>query len=430
MKFIKHKGVISNMTEKIKPTKRQLEYQEWEFGLFIHFGLRTFYEGHVDFDGKEMHPESFHPENLDCEQWIKTAKEAGMEYAVLTAKHHDGFSNWPSKYTNFSVAQSKWQDGKGDVVKEFIDACRKYDVKPGLYYSPYDGAVDFYEDEDPKKYDDYFVNQITELLTNYGDIDILWFDGAGSEGHEYDWPRIIKVIRNLQPNILIFNMADPDFRWIGNEDGLAPTPTWNVVDNVNFSIYDDELEKLNEHVWLPAECDVQMRYNWFFSEHDEHHVKSLEELIGLYYHSIGRGTNLLLNIGPNREGLLPEKDRVRLLEMGANIKRRFQEPIARFADFTHEEGKWSCRMDEPRLIDHLIIQEDLTDGESVKEYKIDIQTAHSWSSVTVHRGLNIGNKAIIRIPPVKVRAVTLEVMESDGEAMIKDISVHHVGKEF
>lgn len=419
------------MTKKIKPTKRQLEFQEWEFGLFLHFGLRTFYEGHVDFDGKKMYPEKFNPTNLDCEQWIKTAKDAGMKYAVLTAKHHDGFSNWPSKYTDFSVANSPWKNGKGDVVKEFIEACRKYDIKPGLYYSPYDGSVDFYDDKDPKKYDNYFINQITELLSNYGDIDILWFDGAGSEGHEYDWPRIVNVIRDLQPNILIFNMADPDFRWIGNEDGLAPTPTWNIVDHIEFSIYEDELEKLDRQFWLPAECDVQMRYNWFYSEHDEHHVKSLQELIGIYYHSVGRGTNLLLNIGPNREGLLPEKDKNRLLELGENIRERFKNPLASFAEFNHvENGKWTFRADDPFIIDHLIIQEDLRDGENIKEFKIDIQTVHSASMVTIYRGLNIGNKAIIRIPPVKVRGVTLEVTKKIGEPKIKNISLYNVGKDF
>ena len=206
-----------------------------------------------------MSPTEFNPTNLDCGQWVKTAKEAGMKYAVLTAKHHDGFSNWPSKYTDFSVAQSPWRDGKGDVVREFVNECRNNHIKPGIYYSPYDGAADFYSNKDAKAYDDYFINQITELLTNYGDIEILWFDGAGSEGHEYDWKRIIATVRSLQPNILIFNMADPDFRWVGNEDGIAPIPCWNIVDNVDSSVYHDEQEKLEERLWLPAECDVQMR---------------------------------------------------------------------------------------------------------------------------------------------------------------------------
>lgn len=416
-----------SQTKNIIPTKRQLEFQEWEFGLFIHFGLRTFYEGYVDFDERPMSPEKFNPVNLDCEQWIKTAKEAGMKYAVLTAKHHDGFSNWPSKYTNFSVAHSPWKDGKGDVIQEFISACRKYDIKPGLYYSPYDGSVDFYKDKDSQAYDDYFVNQITELLSNYGDIDILWFDGAGSEGHEYDWKRIVSRIRSLQPDILIFNMADPDFRWVGNEDGLAPLPLWNVVDNVEVSIYADEKEKLHQTRWLPAECDVQMRANWFYSEKDEHTIKSLEELLGMYYLSVGRGANLLLNIGPDREGKLPKKDTERLLELGKEIKRRFSDPIATMKDFTFEEGKWIYHAEEPQVIDHVVIEEDLTNGEHVKSFALTIITAKTQRPLKIYEGKNIGNKAIIKLPTVRIKGILLEITKSDDEPTIKDISIYHSG---
>lgn len=413
--------------KKLVPTKKQLAFQQWEFGLFIHFGLRTFYEGYVDFDERTMAPEAFNPENLDCDQWIRTAKEAGMEYAVLTAKHHDGFSNWPSAYTEFSVAHSQWKNGEGDVVREFIDACRKYDVKPGLYYSPYDGSVDFYKDKDSKAYDDYFVNQITELLDNYGDIDILWFDGAGSEEHEYDWKRIVKVIRSLQPNILIFNMADPDFRWVGNEDGLAPLPCWNVVDNVEVSIYKDEQEKLRQTRWLPAECDVQMRANWFYSENDEHTIKSLEELMGMYYLSVGRGTNLLLNIGPDREGKLPAKDKDRLLTFGAEIRRRFSQPLATKSAFIEQDGKWIYEAEEPHLIDHVVIEEDLTEGENVKSFSLTIITAKTQRPLKLYEGKNIGNKAIVKLPTVKVKGVILEVEEWDGTPNIKEISLYFAG---
>lgn len=413
--------------QQIKPTDRQLEFQDWEFGLFIHFGLRTFYEGYVDFDKRPMSPAKFNPTNLDCGQWVRTAKEAGMKYAVLTAKHHDGFSNWPSKYTDFSVAQSPWKDGKGDVVREFVSECHKENIKPGIYYSPFDGAADFYHDKDAKAYDDYFINQITELLTNYGDIEILWFDGAGSESHEYDWARIVKTIRSLQPNILIFNMADPDFRWVGNEDGLAPIPCWNTVDGIEFSVYTDEKETLAKQLWLPAECDVQMRGNWFYSENDEHTVKSLEELLGIYYSSIGRGANLLLNIGPNREGLLPEKDEKRLLDLGREITRRFDHPLATIKDCESQKEKWIYQAEIPQLIDHIIVQEDLTDGECVRKFRISILTAKTGRELTIYEGINIGHKAIIRIPAVKVKAVMLEVLESDGHPNIKALSLHHIG---
>ncbi|MHB1356920.1 MAG: alpha-L-fucosidase, partial [Anaerolineae bacterium] len=204
------------------PTARQLEYQDWEFGLFLHFGLRTFYEGYRDWDERRMSPAAFNPSQLDCDQWVRIAAQAGVRYMVLVAKHHDGFANWPSRYTDFSVASSPWRAGGGDVVREFTQACAKYGMKTGLYYSPADINCPVYQD--PGAYDDYFINQISELLVPYGPIDILWFDGCGSNDHLYDWPRIMGEIRRMQPNILIFNMGDPDFRWVGNESGLAPQP--------------------------------------------------------------------------------------------------------------------------------------------------------------------------------------------------------------
>lgn len=410
----------------IKPTLRQLEYQGWEFGMFLHFGLRTFYEGYVDFDKRPMSPSEFNPVQLDCEQWIRTAKESGMNYAVLTAKHHDGFSNWPSKYSSFTVAGSPWREGTGDVVKEFVAACRKYDVKPGLYYSPFDGSADFYN-QDARAYDDYFVNQITELLGDYGDIDILWFDGCGSEGHEYDWARIMGEIRRLQPNILIFNMGDPNFRWVGNEDGIAPIPCWNVTDATEFSILTQQKDALGEHIWLPAECDVQMRANWFYSDRDEHTVKSLDQLMGLYYYSVGRGANLLLNIGPDREGLLPVKDTAQLQAMGNEIRRRFDHPIASIEQCSQNKSGWSYEATKPHLIDHILIQEDLANGEHVRSFRINVTTEKTHRSITVYEGRNIGHKAIIRIPAIKVRGVELEITDCEGVPSIRQMAIYYVG---
>lgn len=416
-----------NTDNKIKPRQKQLEFQSWEFGLFIHFGLRTFYEGYVDFDKRSMTPSAFNPIDLDCDQWIQTAKEAGMKYAVMTAKHHDGFSNWPSEFTEFSVAQSPWKDGKGDVVQEFVTACTKHGIKPGLYYSPYDGSADFYS-KDGKAYDDYFVNQITELLSNYGDIEILWFDGAGSEGHEYDWRRIIDRIRSLQPNILIFNMADPDFRWVGNEDGIAPIPCWNVVDSVEFSVLSDKQETLGDQLWLPAECDVQMRANWFYSENDGHTVKSLDELMGIYYHSVGRGANLLLNVGPDRQGLLPKKDTQQLLDFGEEIKKRFDSPISTIEEEKGNDNKLIYQANAPHLLDHIVIREDLKHGECVRNFRLSIITAKSQRPCVVYEGKNIGHKAIIRIPTVKVKGVILEIVHSDGEPLIQELSLYYLGE--
>jgi alpha-L-fucosidase len=315
----------------VVPSRRQIEFHSWERGLFLHFGIRTFHEGHRDWDGKSMLPEGFAPTEFDCGQWARAAKEAGFNYMVMTAKHHDGFANWPSKFSKFTVAQSGWRDGKGDVVREYVDACRRHDVKAGIYYSP----ADWYEPSfgtDPAAFDEYFLGQLTELLSNYGPIDILWFDGCGSENHTYDWKRIVGTIRELQPDVLMFNEGDPQIRWIGNEDGYAPLGTRNVVDAKKISVLEEGETKV-EPQWLVPECDLRMRdRNWFYSDSDGDTVKSLDELVGIWYGSCGRGANMLINIGPDRRGLLPDADAARLAEFGAEIDRRFGSPLGTLAD--------------------------------------------------------------------------------------------------
>ncbi|MHB9024107.1 MAG: alpha-L-fucosidase [Armatimonadota bacterium] len=408
------------------PTARQLAFQDWEFGLFLHFGIRTFYEKHEDWDGQKMSPACFNPSALDCDQWVATAKEAGMRYAVLTAKHHDGFANWPSQYTDFSVASSPWKEGKGDVIREYTDACRRHGMKVGLYYSPADASCPVYSD--PKAYDDYFINQIAELLTGYGEIDLLWFDGCGSGGHEYDWPRIIGEIRRWQPGILIFNMGDPDYRWIGNESGVAPIPTWNTVSELSLAIDSGDAETIGEGapIWLPAECDCRMREaRWFYSSRDEHTVKSIDELMGLYYYSVGRGCNLLLNIGPDRRGLLPDKDAARLREFGAEIRRRFSSPLARLSDFTEVDGGWEYTPSELTLLDHVVVQEDLTKGEHIRRFAVQVFPSHYGDPITVFEGYNIGHKAICQFPPIAARKVRLEVREADGPVGLRALEVFY-----
>lgn len=413
---------------RIKPGEKQLSYQQWEMGIFLHFGIRTFYEGHKDWDFKHMPLEAFNPVNLDCEQWISTAKKAGFNYAVLVCKHHDGFANWPSKYTDYSVANTPWKDGKGDVVREFTEACHKHNMKVGLYYSPAD-ASSMSLKKSSKEYDEYFISQISELLTDYGEIDILWFDACGSEDHQYDWKRIIKEIRAMQPGIRIFNIGEPDFRWVGNEAGIAPSPCFNVVDSTPFSMLKQSQEALegNKYAWLPAECDCRMReINWFYSEKDEHTVKSLDELIGMYYYSVGRGTNLLINIGPNREGLLPEKDSKRLIEFGEEIKRRFSNPLAVIENFHVKNGQLVHKFKEPILINHLILQEDIRYGESIEAFKIKIRPYPYGEPITVYEGKTVGHKAICRFNTIRTDEVYLEIDKSQDEVLLSKVSIHYV----
>lgn len=407
------------------PTPRQLEYQDWEMGLFLHFGIRTFYEGHRDWDARPMPPEGFRPAGLNCDNWIVSAKRAGMRYAVLVAKHHDGFANWPSQHSSFSVAHTPWKEGRGDVVREFTDACRRHGLKVGLYYSPAEWGNPTFADE--KAYDQHFLNQITELLTNYGEIDILWFDACGSEGHTYDWERIVGEIRRRQPNVLIFNMGDPDFRWAGNESGVVDLPHWNTVLATRLTRRPGADEPAGEQpLWLPAECDCMMRWaNWFYEEADVETVKPLEELMGLYYLSVGRGANLLINIGPDRRGLLPEEDRRRLLEFGEEVRRRFGSPFARLADGQMTPSGWEYEAPEPFYLDHVTIQEDLTAGESIRRFALRFQSTHGGTPITLHEGRNVGHKAIVRVPLVAARRVILDITRSDGPFRLREVALHN-----
>ena len=406
------------------PTAKQLEYQDWEFGIFLHFGIRTFHEGHRDWDGKPMSVEGFAPTQFDCEQWVSTAKAAGARYLVLTAKHHDGFANWPSKHTDYSVAASPWKDGKGDVMREFVDTCRRHGMAVGLYYSPADATMKSCTDSDA--YNDYFFGQVSELVTGYGPLDILWFDGCGSTGVTYDWDRIVAEIRRNQDDILLFNMGDPDYRWVGNEAGIAPSPCWNTVERVPIVVDTDDDADVGkgQPTWLPAECDCRLRLqNWFYSDEDEDTVKSVEELMGLYYYSVGRGCNLLINIGPDRRGLLPDKDTARLLEFGREIQRRLGRPIATLQDFQEEDpGSWAYAPSERFLMDHVVIQEDVGAGEHVQRFAVELQMGKDW--IPVYEGRSVGHKAICMFPLVTARKMRVRVAEADGAVKLRSLEVH------
>lgn len=390
--------------------------------MFLHFGLRTFYEGWSDFDARPMEPEHFNPSQLNCDSWAKAARDAGARYMVLTAKHHDGFALWPSALTDFCVASSAWRNGRGDVVREFAEACRAHELAVGLYYSPFDAACPVYDDS--RAYDDYFVAQIGELLDGrYGAIDILWFDGCGSENHCYDWARIVGEIRRMQPDILIFNSGDADFRWIGNEDGVAPLPLWNTVRETSESILSRENSALPAPKWLPAECDCRMRErNWFYSDHDENTVKSLAELMGLYELSVGRGANLLLNIGPDRRGLLPDADAMRLREYGAEIHRRFGSPISTLPDASRRENVWEVVFEAPPLLHCIVAGEELSRGESVRRFVVEVESVHQGMPIQVFEGQNIGHKRISTFAPVRARAARLRVLEADDSVALHTLN--------
>lgn len=417
---------MEQIADCVVPTARQLAFQDWEFGLFLHLGMYTWAESNKGRRYARQDLNLFAPDQLDCEQWIRTASEAGMRYAVLTCKHHEGFCLWPSAYGDYSTKQCAWRDGKGDVVREFTDACHKYGMKVGIYYSPFDAATPLYN-TDFRAYDDYFIGHMRELLGNYGPVDLVWFDGCHSEGHVYDWARIAAEIHALAPDALLFNMGKPDYRWVGNEYGVASLPTWNVVDKLSFSVQKStDADTLDGAMWLPAECDCRMRlHSWGWRPDDAHTVKSVPELMGLYYYSIGRGCNLLLNIGPDRHGRLPDPDAIRLAEFGQEIRRRFGRPLATLADATHDGNRWTIDFAERTLVDHVVLQEDIRLGEHVRAFEIKMPVpGEGFLPVVIHKGENIGHKAICSFPPIAVKTLIVEVTQAAGDVAMRAFDCH------
>lgn len=421
----------------IKPTANQIAFLNWEFGVFFHFGIRSFYPGHKDWDGIEMPASGFCPDKLDCEQWIRTAKNAGAKYTILTTKHHDGFALWPSKYSRYSVSDTPWKNGKGDVVKEYVDACHKYDMKVGLYYSPAQWGSTAVKFSESKEYDDYFINQITELLTGYGKIDYLWFDGCGSEGHEYDKKRIVDEIFRLQPEILTF--CDPKWtpcvRWIGNEDGYASLDNPLVVNKVAFSEKLQEEQLLSQVSAIPAECDSKIRETWFY-DNNEDTLKSLDELFGMYEMSVGHGSNFLLNIGPDNHGLLPEADCRRISELGEKIRNTYGNPLP-FDDVTeNEDGTFSISPSSPEkfencyakgLSNRIEICEDITNGQSITSFRIYANLPfylYSERRILVYEGRTIGHKVICPIGSIRASKYTLEITGHTGDYKIKSMKAY------
>lgn len=395
------------MDQKLIPTKKQVDFLNWEMGVFFHFGLRTFHPGHKDWDGKPMDLNHFNPTDLDCDEWIRTVKDAGATYTILTCKHHDGFANWPSAYTDYSVANTPWKNGKGDVVREYTDACRKHGIKIGLYYSPSDFSSRF-GNRSEQKHNDFFIDQISELLTNYGKIDYLWFDGNGSAGFQYDKPRIIKAIRAMQPEILIFNMWDPDTAWALNEEGYAPYDN----DNIRAAEGTPEMEPR----FMPLECDFMIRYkSWFTAENDEDTVKSPELLMDLYDASVGRGANFLVNIGPDRTGHLPPKDKKSFIAFGNMLKKRFADPLIP-AEVEENGDTYTLKFEKPVWVNTAVLEETIEEGQVIQEFEILAKLSVSgYAHVQIHMGKTVGHKTICKFPAVCTTELTVKVLQKKEE---------------
>lgn len=379
-----------------KPTPGQVAWQQKESGLFCHFGINTFHD--KEWSAGQLDPATFQPTRFDPAQWVALAQDAGMRYLILTAKHHDGFCLWPTETTAYSVASSPFQ---GDVVGAVAQACRDVGLPLGLYLSPWDRNAACYSD--PAAYNQFYVRQLTELCTRYGDMCELWFDGAGSEGHVYDWDAIMGVADRYQPQAMIFNMGRPTIRWVGNEDGLADDPNFYAVEATQVSAFTKATEAVSdERIYLPPECDVPLRRNWFWQTDDEETRKTKEHLLGIYYRSVGRGANLLLNLGPNRDGLLDEDDCARVREVTSELRRRFAAPQE--AQLSPTPGGYALDFGQPVTLDHLFLGEDYTHGQRIDGYRIlDEQTGE-----TLCMGRTIGHQKWEAFRTVTVHSLRVE----------------------
>jgi len=390
------------------PSPSQLWWQRAEMGLFVHFGVNTFTDREWG-EGRED-PRIFNPVSLDARQWARAARAGGFKYALLTAKHHDGFCLWPSKYTEHSVKRSPWRDGHGDVVREFVDAMRAEGVSPGLYLSPWDRHDARYGTGEA--YNDYYIAQLTELLTQYGPIAEVWFDGANGEGpngrkQSYDWERIHRTVRQLQPNALMFSDAGPDIRWIGNERGTAGDPDWCTVNPalVPYAGFDSpQAGEWLQHgqadgtVWRPGEADVSIRPGWFHHDAEDGKVRSTEDLLELYFASVGRNANLLLNVPPTRDGRFHEADVARLAEFGRERARLFADDRAAGARVRRIGNVVELELREAAPIAMAVLRERIEWGQAVSGYRVDALVAGKWS--TVSRGTTIGRSKIDRFAAI------------------------------
>lgn len=405
---------LSTAPAVLAPTPAQLAWQKDGLGVFFHFGVNTF-AGKEWSDGT-LAPDTFDPSDLDADQWVRTARDLGAKYVVLTAKHHDGFCLWPTATTAYSVASSPWKDGGGDVVAEVVDACRRHGMKLGLYLSPWDRNAPQYED--PETYDEFYLAQLRELCTNYGELHELWFDGAGSAGREYAWDRIGDVIAELQPTAMVFNMGPATIRWVGNEDGLAADPVEYVTTSTDLNNYDEDVIETGEAVYLPPECDVSLRKGWFWQPGEE--PKSLSHLLAIHDRSIGLGANLLLNIPPDRRGRLDDADVERVRELAEALQQRFGDPVEAVLE-TGGAGAVRAQFPAGTTFDHVEIHEALEEGQRVAAHRVLLE-----DGTVLATGGSIGVRRIHRLEtPVQSDSLVVEV---DGPgAVIESVAVHDAG---
>ena len=448
------------------PSENQMRWQEMEYYAFVHLSVNTYTDMAWGFGNED--PKTFNPTDLDCRKWARICKEAGMKGLILTAKHHSGFCLWPSKYTEYSVKNCPWKNGKGDIVREMADACKEYGLKFGVYLSPWDRN---HADYGKPEYITYFRNQLTELLTNYGDIFEVWFDGAnGGSGYYgganetrnidrttyYDWLNTYKLVRELQPKIVIWNDGGDraDLRWVGTEGGYVGETNWSLL-NATGDVPEDMLHHgvENGDSWVPGEVNTSIRPEWFYHLKEDGKVKNLPQLMDTYYNSIGRNGTLLLNFPIMPNGLIHEKDEKAVLEMAAEVKKVFATNLIKKAKMTasnvrgnsqnynanqciddNKETYWATDdgvnsatltidFGKPTTFNRFLIQEPIKLGQRIKSFTISALVNGEWKELG--KGTTIGYKRILRLSTVKATQLRLNITDSKGGILISNIGIYN-----
>ncbi len=445
------------------PDNRQLAWQKKPFYLFMHFGPNTFTD--LEWGKGSEKEEVFNPTALDCRQWCRIARAAGATGIVITAKHHDGFCLWPSAYSKHTVAKSSWRKGKGDVLKELSAACREYGLSMGVYLSPWDRNHPAYG---TPAYNQVFINMMKEVVSKYGPFFEFWWDGANGEGPNgkkqiYDWHAFEATIREIAPNTMVFSDIGPDMRWVGNENGIAGTTNWNLLDTAGFSrglgappndtLNQGNIEGKN---WIPAECDVSIRPGWFYHSREDSLVKSPEKLFDIYLKSVGRGANLILNVPPDPGGLISSFDSASLMEFARLRTESFQNELIRnekgyiylggkdvTSSFTEiSETKPDSAMKTKNLqpfsdnryldiyfnhkqtVNCIILKEPVQYGQSVKSFSIEM---YDGSLLTYHnKYTTIGSQRIISFPARQCNRIRIRINDSKADPTIEGISIYHI----
>ncbi len=415
----------------VKPSPQQVQWQDLEFGVILHFGLNTFLN--AEWSDGTASPAIVNPAHFDPDQWMKAIKASGAKYVVFVAKHHDGFCLWPTAQTDYSIKSSPFEGGKGDIVRDVAKAARANGLLFGVYLSPWDRHDPRYKDS--VAYDKYYNAELEELAENYGQLVEFWLDGAGSSGHVYNFPKIVETLRTFQPNTIVF--ADTglfeygDARWAGDESGKIEYEDWDAIDRHGYLR------------WRPVEVDTPLRaYHWVWHPHDEASLKPLDELLDSYENSVGRGGQWMLGVSPNDQGLLDAVDVARLKELGAAIQQRYGHNLAtahlpmdgnaaRAFDgdpdtfWTAPDGSHAAvlelRLPKPVTFDRTVTMEWLPGGQNVLSYRIEAWQAGKW--VTLAAAQAIGHKKIDRFAPVTADRVRLNVLSAAGTVRIREFQL-------